>query len=313
MNESSIIEIVRNAFRGVVAPGAFDFTDDAAMMPPVVGDRSRVITTDVVVEGVDFDRALYPVMYAGYRALAQNISDLSAMGAFPVGFVWSLAIPPAYLGSSLLEEFVKGAAVLARLRKIPIFGGDLSSTTGPFVASITAFGDVDGLPLRRSGARVGDRVYVSAPVGGSAAGLRLLRTRTNKESAFDPWLRELSADNANAVRCHITPQPADGHDIATKATAAIDISDGVALDASRLANASRVRLDLDGFAGAVAPGATFDDAMNGGEDYALLFTAPASARVDGIPVGVVSEGDGVWMAGKRVAPKGFDHFAGAQS
>lgn len=312
MNEARIIEIVKAAFGSLVAPGAYDLRDDAAMIPPVIGARSRVVTTDVVVEGVDFDTALYPPMYAGYRALAQNVSDLSAMGAFPVGFVWSLAIPPAWLehDAAAIAELSRGAAVLAKLRTVPLFGGDLSKTSGPLVVGITALGDVDGVPVRRVGARPGDGLFLSREVGGSAAGLRALQARARGPGdgkPFDVWLRDLPEATARCVRDHIMPLPGDPRTLAG-ASAAIDVSDGLALDAHRLAAASGVRLELDGLDAAIAPGATRADALAGGEDYALLFTAPPTARVDGIRLGRVVEGEGVWEGGAPVAVAGWDHF-----
>jgi thiamine-monophosphate kinase len=317
-NEARLIERIQEIFGPLVAPGAYGFLDDAAMVPPVApfthGEKSRVITTDVVVEGVDFERSLYPTMYAGYRALAQNVSDLSAMGALPVGFVWSLALPRPWLDDTHdLFELVRGAAVLAKLRTVPLFGGDLSSTTGPLVVSITAFGDVDGLPVRRAGARPGDVLWLSARVGGSAAGLRLLQARKERggpvdKAAFDAWLRDLDDDSARCVRDHLMPLPGDPR-VLVHATSCIDVSDGLSLDAARLAHASGVRLELDALDDAVAPGATRVDALLGGEDYALLFTAPEGARIDGIRLGRVVEGEGVWEAGVRLEAKGFDHFA----
>jgi thiamine-monophosphate kinase len=321
-DEAALVETIRVAFGSMVAPGAWGFSDDCAMMPPVVGNRSRVVTTDVAVEGVDFDLALYPAMYAGYRALAQNVSDVVAKGAVPVGFVWSLAIPPHWLEGGpeggleggLVAELAKGAAVLSKLRTVPLFGGDLSSTSGPLVISVTAWGDVEGLPCRRAGARAGDELYVSGPLGASAAGLRRLRTRP-AQAAFDGWLRGLSADEAACVRAHITPLPADPREL-VDATAAMDVSDGLLLDASRLARASGLRVELDpaGVDAAIAPGATREDALAGGEDYVLLFAAPprerGGSRVRGFRIGTLLPGEGVWEAGKRLEPRGFDHFRG---
>jgi thiamine-monophosphate kinase len=311
MKEAEIVEVIKGAFGSLVAPGAYELADDAAMIPPVIGHRARVVTTDVVVEGVDFDLGLYPAMYAGYRALAQNISDLSAMGAFPVGFVWSLAIPPPWLERERIAELARGAAVLAKLRMAPLFGGDLSATSGPLVVSITAFGDVEGVPIRRAGARPGDFLWLSGPVGGAAAGLRVLRERQRagpSPEPFEAWLRSLPDALASAVRAHVMPLPGDPAVLAS-ASAAMDVSDGLAIDANRLAAASRVRLELEDLDSALAPAATHEDALHGGEDYALLFTAPPSARVDGLRVGRVVEGEGVWQRGARVEAAGHDHFA----
>lgn len=313
MNENDLIARIKDAFGSVVAPGAWSFGDDAALMPPLLARHTRVITTDVVVEGVDFDRALYPLAHAGARALAQNLSDVGAMGGTPTGFLWSLALPRDDVAGAV-DEFVRGAAALAKMRRVPLFGGDLSSTTGPFTCSITAFGDVDGQPVRRSGARVGDDVWLSAPVGASSAGLRRLRMRdapADDPAAFDAWLRALSDAEARVVRAHIRPLPPDGAALARRATACIDVSDGLAIDAHRLARASKVRLDLDALSAAIDVDGTREDALAGGEDYALLFTLPRgqSAPIDAVRIGRVVEGEGVTSAGVALAAQGFDHFS----
>lgn len=313
MNELDLIGRIRDAFGSVVAPGAWSFSDDAALMPPLLPRHTRVITTDMVVEGVDFDRTLYPLAYAGARALAQNLSDVGAMGGTPTGFVWSLAIPRADVGEAL-DDFVRGTAALAKTRRVPLFGGDLSSTTGPLTCSITAFGDVDGQPVRRSGARVGDDVWLTWPVGASAAGLRRLRARdapVDDPAKFDAWLRALPDAEARIVRAHIRPLPPDGAALAGRATSCIDVSDGLAIDAHRLARASGVRLELDALAAAIDADATRDDALAGGEDYALLFTLPSAhgkPPIEAVRIGRVVEGDGVWADSARIESKGFDHF-----
>lgn len=310
MDEAAIIAAVADAFGPLVAPGAYGFEDDAAALPPAAIGGTRVITTDVMVEGVDFDLSLYPPEYVGIRALAQNLSDLSAMGAWPVGFVWSIALPDSWLDPQLarLRALAAGAAHLAAQWQAPLFGGDLSKTTGPLVVSITALGDTRGPPVRRAGARPGDALWLSGPVGASARGLRLLRTRDSHVTSFDAWLRALPEVDAAQVRAHIAPAPADPQ-ILAGATAAIDVSDGLALDAHRLARASRVRLELDDVARAIAPGAHREDGLSGGEDYVLLFTAPDVARTDAIKVGRVLEGEGVWSLGVPVEARGYDHFA----
>jgi thiamine-monophosphate kinase len=320
VSEAELIDDIWRAFGPLVAPGAYDFVDDAAMIPPLLtssaGERARVITTDVVVEGVDFDRALYPLVYAGFRALAQNLSDVASMGAVPTGFVWSLALPPTWSRDDV-GELARGAAILAKLRKVPLFGGDLSSMPAGSSASIaiTAFGDVTGLPIRRSTALVDDDVFLLAPnaLGASAAGLRLLRARPSS-APFDAWLRALAVDEAACVSAHIKPLPADGALLVhARASACIDLSDGLAKDADRLARASGVSLALDGtaLASVTAAGATRDEALHGGEDYALVFTSSSRAaaeRVGAVHIGRARAGQGVLVDDAPLAPQGFDHF-----
>lgn len=310
-SEQSLVDALRRLF--FVAPGALDLKDDAALLPHVPG-RQRVVTTDLVVEGVDFDRALYPAVYAGMRAMTQNLSDLGAMGATPLGFVWSLAVPPSWSEAELLD-FARGAAVPAKLARLSLYGGDLSRTDGPLVCSITAFGDVEGAPLLRSGARPGDRLFLSAPLGASAAGLRRLRQGDAPldPAAFRAWLTELPELEARAVRAHLQPVLPDGASLVGHASACMDVSDGLSLDAHRLAHASRVRLELDELDAAVDSAATRDDALSGGEDWALLFAARGSPPIDAVRIGsveaaVAPEEVGVWLDGERLEPRGWEHF-----
>ncbi|MBI1945917.1 MAG: thiamine-phosphate kinase [Deltaproteobacteria bacterium] len=310
-SEESLVEAIKGLF--FVAPGALDLKDDAALLPHVPG-RQRVVTTDVVVEGVDFDRALYPVLYAGTRAMLQNLSDVGAMGGAPLGFVWSLAIPSSW-GEHDVLDFARGAAVPAKLARCALYGGDLSRIDGPMVCSITAFGDVEGAPLLRSGARPGDDVWLSSPLGASAAGLRRLRQgdAPREPGPFRAWLAALPELEARAVRAHLHPVLPDGARLVGHANACMDVSDGLSLDAHRLAHASRVRLELDALDAAVDPAATREDALAGGEDWALLFTARGAPPIEAVRIGRVAQATsddevGVWVEGQRLAPRGWEHF-----
>lgn len=313
-SEESLVGALKSLF--FVAPGALDLQDDAALLPHVPG-RQRVVTTDVVVEGVDFDRALYPALYAGMRAMTQNLSDLGAMGAAPLGFVWSLAIPRSWSEAEVLD-FARGAAVPAKLARCALYGGDLSRTDGPLCCSITAFGDVEGAPLLRSGARPGDELWLSAPLGASAAGLRRLRQgdAPRDPAAFRAWLGALPELDARAVRAHLQPVLPDGARLVGHANACMDVSDGLSLDAHRLAHASGVRLELDALDAAVDVAATHEDALCGGEDWALLFTARGAPPIEAVRIGRVlaartPDDVGVWAGAERLAARGWEHFRAA--
>lgn len=310
-SEESLIDAIKGLF--FLAPGALDLKDDAALLPHVPG-RQRVVTTDVVVEGVDFDRALYPALYAGTRAMLQNLSDVGAMGASPLGFVWSLAIPTSWSEAEVLD-FARGAAVPAKLARCALYGGDLSRTSGPMVCSITAFGDVEGAPLLRSGARPGDELWLSAPLGASAAGLRRLQRgdAPREHAQFRAWLGALPELEARAVRAHLQPVLPDGVRLVGHANSCMDVSDGLSLDAHRLAHASHVRLELDAVEAAVDPAGTREDALAGGEDWALLFSARGAPPIDAVRIGRVQaaaapEDVGVWLEGDRLEPRGWQHF-----
>lgn len=305
LDEQAIIDAIAAAFRDLGAL-ADALADDTALLPAQAAGVERVITADVVVEGRDFARALYVLEHAGGRALVQNLSDIAAAGAVPVGFVWSLGIPPT---TSLddVRAFSRGAARVAAAARCPLLGGDLSRTDGPLFAAITILGDVRGARLTRGGAQPGDDVFVSRPTGGSAAGLRALQAGVTLEGAGDI--------DARAIRAHVEPDAelALGQALVGVATACIDVSDGLLLDLSRLARTSRVGLDLDGLAAAVdvSAGATEADAYGGGEDWALAFSAPAGAPVPArcIRIGRVRAGQGLWRGGAPLMPQGYDHFA----
>jgi thiamine-monophosphate kinase len=328
--ESSRIRAIHAAFAQVGAV-ADAFDDDATVLPPVPPGHARVLSADVVVEGVDFDRALFPLAHAGGRALRQNISDLAAMGASPVGFAWSLGIPPAWQPEDV-ATFVRGTAAVAARFGCPLCGGDLSRTAGPFFAAITVWGDVAGAPLARRGLRPGDGVWLSRPTGGAAAGLARLQAARpgDDEAAFAAfWAAEPPA-SAHALAAFLEPEPelALGAALVAGAwaTAAIDVSDGLLLDLDRLARASGVAVRLDGLAAArdVAAGATAGQAHGGGEEFALLFGLPAGtlppAPFDGRAVRLgeamspppVGQG-ALWLVephGLRpLLPTGHDHFA----
>jgi thiamine-monophosphate kinase len=313
MRESDVVARVARAFGDLVAPGALALADDAAALPPTPLGATRVVTTDMVVEGRDFKLTWGGAESAGHRAILQNLSDLSAMGARAVGFVWSLALPRAWIDDDLhLDRFVAGAAALARREHLHLFGGDLSSTDGPFVAAITAFGDVDGAPLVRSAARAGDGLFVAGPLGASRRGLSML---------------EAGLTDAAAVRAHLWHDGVDltlGRRLVGRARGVLDLSDGLAADLPRLCRASRVGAKVDALDDARATTSvgqvSLEDALLGGEDYHLLFTlAPDDDGRDlerAVRIGTITADAGIVVEseGRTIAldddtrPLAFDHF-----
>jgi thiamine-monophosphate kinase len=279
--------------------------DDAA----VIGEQ--VITVDMLIEDVDFTRGV-PLRFIARKSLAVNLSDLAAMGAQPRYAVVALGLPEWVD----VEMLIEALAEAAREYGIEIVGGDLSRSE-KLVISITAIGEVKE-PLLRSGAKAGDRLYVSRPLGGAAAGLQFL----GKPLDDMPYaLREFAQ---SAVQRQIDPEPEIelGLKLAGLATACIDISDGLSTDLDHLCEASNVGAEITHeripvFPGLIESGLNVRDAvLNGGEEYALLFTSrlresELSARV-GRPVyaiGRIVEGRGVKLDGEPLEPRGWDHFA----
>lgn len=284
--------------------------DDGA----VVGDQ--VWTTDMLVEDIDFTRAT-PVRFIARKSLAVNLSDLAAMGAQPQFALLSLALPPWVDADQMLEAYAEAANEHA----IEIVGGDLSSAE-KLAINVVAVGRVVTRPLLRSGAKRGDRIYLSRPVGGAAAGLQLLDAE-GSSYAEKEFIR-------SAVRRQLDPEPEVALGLALarleKVTACIDVSDGLSTDLHLLCEASGCGAEIEKaripvFPDLQAHARAFnidvrDAVLNGGEEYALLFTSPMReaelSSAVGRPVfaiGRIVEGRGVLLDGQPLPAGGFDHFA----
>ncbi|QCR19768.1 thiamine-phosphate kinase [Agrococcus sp. SGAir0287] len=292
----------------LVGPG-----DDAAV---VRADGSFVVTTDTMLEGPDFRAAWSTWADLGAKAAATNLADVAAMGARPTALVVALAVPGATLVADL-EAFADAlaAAVASLAPGCGVVGGDLT-TSDRTVIAVTAFGTLDGRdPVLRSGARVGDRVVVAGELGSAGEGIALLFAQAivdGVESSAEA--ARLRAEHPRAVEAQLAPAPpvAMGPVLAAAgATAMLDVSDALALDASRIADASSVRIALRSAPLSAFP-APLEHVLHGGEDHALLATLPASAPMpDGVvEIGVVEPGAGVTLDGEPLAARGWDPFAG---
>ncbi len=272
--------------------------DDAAVLRPHPGE-DLVFTSDFVLEGRHFTFDTHTAADVGHKALARSLSDLAAMGSEPVFCLVSLAIP-ATLASSWMDHFYKGLLALAAKYNITLAGGDLAKFERIAVDVICCGRVPRGKALLRSGAKAGDRIYVTGELAGSAQGL------ARKHGA--------------AWRRHLRPEPRIAAGIALRklrVSACMDLSDGLSLDLSRLCAESGVGAEI-GPGLPIAPDASLDQALHGGEDYELLFTAPPRIKVPsaiaGLPVtaiGDVTAGHPgkIRFAGRILQPKGFDHFA----
>lgn len=316
MNERQLVARVRELFSDKIG-------DDAA----VVGED--VITTDLLVEDVDFTRAI-PLDLIARKSLAVNLSDLAAMGATPSHAVVALALPEWARENA--DTLLTALARAAREHRIEIVGGDLSRAEKLTIA-ITAIGRASR-PLLRSGARPGDRVYLSRPIGGSAAGLHLLQNGWSVTGEPPGKVGYAEREFAtSAIHRHVDPEPelALGMKLATlkEVTACIDVSDGLSTDLHHLCDASgfgaeieRERLpifpDLMG-SGQLLGIRVQDAVLHGGEEYALLFTSSLresemSMRV-GRPVyaiGRITKDQGVILKQDgqptKLEARGWDHF-----
>jgi thiamine-monophosphate kinase len=271
--------------------------DDAAVLAMRRGEE-LVVTTDFSLEDVHFRRGWHAPEAVGHKCLARGLSDIAAMGGRPVAAFVSLAVPREFTrgkrgASSWVDGFYDGLLALAAQWSVPLAGGDLTEAPGGAraraAADIVVVGAVErGRALLRSGARAGDALYVTGTVGGAAAELRAL-TRSNKRTPAPPaQFRGITT----AQHPHFFPDPRIGVGRALVrrrlATAAIDISDGLSVDLEHLCDESDLSAEVDAGLLPLGRGATLDDALHGGDDYELLFTADADVRVSrkiaGIPV-----------------------------
>jgi thiamine-monophosphate kinase len=258
--EDETLERIRHTLEGGIEGGGL--RDDAATV--TVPDGGPVIVSvDSVVDGVHVDLALCSPHDVGWKALMGALSDLAAMGARPIGALVALCVPEASGGGEMTLGVMEGVAEASQASGCPVVGGDVSAA-GVLVVSVTVMGTVDGgTPVPRSGAAVGDVILVTGPCGGSAAGLRVLRSGA-EVAGLDPVEAALAAAYRRPVA-----RLAEGEAARLAgASAMIDVSDGLALDLHRLADVSGVGFTLDSVP--VAEGAIQEDALGGGEDYELV-------------------------------------------
>ncbi len=313
-------ELIRHYFAAAACARAggdvvLGIGDDCALLTVPVGEQLTV-STDTLVAGVHFPDPCDPYLL-GQRALAVSTSDLAAMGATPVGFTLALTLPSVDPG--WLAEFARGLDAMAAGCDMRLIGGD--TTRGPLSMTLTVFGRVPvGAALLRSGAQPGDLLCVGGWLGDAAGVLPIVLGEREENSV------EASA----LLRRYWSPQPqlALGQALRGKATAALDVSDGLLADCSHIATASSVSLVIEQarvplsnsllrFAG---PDQALQCALAGGDDYLLAFTLPAEAlpnmQAEGWPIhaiGHVAEGEGVRLVdadGNSVDINhlGYNHF-----
>ena len=254
----------RDAAKGAVIRG---IGDDCAVLRVRPGFE-LLVTTDLCIEGIHFRKEWHPPKSVGHRCLTRGLSDIAAMGGEPLACFLSLGLPST-LAQSWVDGFLHGLQDLARRSKVRLAGGDISSSK-QLTADIVVAGQVPaGSALLRSGARSGDRIYVTGNLGGSAAVLKQLyagqEMRPAKTSRhFYPvprieaatWLRQKALANSM-----------------------IDLSDGLSVDLGHICTESGVSATIYADRVPVAKGADLPLALHGGEDYELLFTAPARTKL----------------------------------
>jgi thiamine-monophosphate kinase len=300
--EFAAIAAIQAVLPGPADPSELWIGDDAAVLGFPAG-RRLLLAADTVVAGVHADLTLTSLADLGWKALAAAVSDVAAMGGDAGHAVVTVAGPPG----TALGQLYQGLAAAAAACGCPIVGGDLANATD-LVVTVAVTGSCAGPPVSRAGARPGDAVWVTSALGAAAAGLRLLRAGASGGAA-EP--------RSDLVRAHARPVPQLAAGRAARqagARAMIDISDGLAADVGHLAEASGVGMALE--AVPVADGASREEALHGGDDYALAFCAPAASPVAaafaGLPpphrIGVCTAEAGlVTLDGAPLAPGGWEH------
>ena len=272
-------ELIRRYFAPLAGPGSLKLTDDAAVVDLQPG-RSLVATTDTVIAGVHFLADDPPDLIAR-KALRVNLSDLASMGAEPLGYLLVTALP-AGIDENWVAQFSRGLAQDQAEFSIALLGGDTAFTPGLLSLTITALGQVErGKALLRSGAKPGDRVYVSGTIGDSAFGLKLAK---GEPLTLSP------SEKSSLLDRYRLPQPrlGLGRRLIGVASAAMDVSDGLAADLGHICQASRVGALVEAAKMPVSPAlrsvlevgeASLVEVATGGDDYELLFTAPAAVEL----------------------------------
>jgi thiamine-monophosphate kinase len=276
-SEFSFIEQIRQRASNASANLALGIGDDAAIWREQAG-RERLITTDLLIEDVHFKLDYTPLRCLGHKTLAVSLSDIAAMGGKPEFALLSLGIPKSQISNPDWQEFFDRYFALAHQHGVTLIGGDTSSSPDKLVIDSIVMGSCEaGRAIRRSGAQVGDAIYVTGELGASATGLELLL----RGARFDEAVSDL---RQAAIRAHLLPTPrlALAQRLSGLAHALMDVSDGLAQDLAHICAESGVDAILDFDAVPIAECVrlvratnteAFSLAISGGEDYELLLTA----------------------------------------
>lgn len=296
-------------------PGALGLADDAATLTPPPG-CDLVLKTDGVISGVHFFPD-DPADLVAKKALRMNLSDLAAKGAKPLGFLLAIALPKD-LVEVWLADFARGLGEDAEYYDCPLLGGDTDRTPGPTSVSIMAFGTVpQGTMLRRSGAKAGDRVIVTGTIGDAALGLRL---RQDSAVANNWGLGERLRDDL--LDRYLLPQPRNeiAEILRGSASAAMDVSDGLVGDLSKLCHASAVSADIECQRVPLSEAARkvltadpelMETVLTGGDDYEIIATV-APSKLRPLTTAAQTLGVSVTEIGQVTAGDGDARFVGAQ-
>ncbi len=345
IGELKLLKQIKRRFKNVNSDILIGIGDDAALLKSF--KKNFLVTTDMMVEGVHFNLSYITPYQLGFKLVSINVSDIYAMGGVPRYLLLNLAMNKNTLIETF-DSFFDGVKRATLLYRLSLVGGDISSTNKGMILSATIIGYAQK-SLSRSGAKIGDRIYVTNNLGDSACGLALLKmvktpvpierinlkakvkevSTKNKDSMLRSFCSELSEkglewnDVEPLLRRHLLPEARDPEKFIRYATSMIDISDGLLIDLSRLCDESKVgarvfikniplSLELKKTASHLGLSPT-KLALSGGEDYELLFTAHRDKKVEAIYIGDIIESERVIIdkSGKKKTfiPEGYQHFA----
>jgi thiamine-monophosphate kinase len=331
IGELSLLEQIRSGFSKKSGRVLVGIGDDAAVLKPK--DEYLLVTTDMMVEGVHFDLRFVTAYQLGFKLISVNVSDIYAMGGKPFYLLLNIAVN-RNTRKTFIDMLFDGVKDAANFYHVDLIGGDLSSTKEGISTAATLIGYARKY-IRRSGARAGDRIYVTGNLGDSACGLELLR-KINKPVAFQakktgfgdrhpaktPRLDLPFSTTGPLIRRHLLPEARNPKNLVDAATSMIDISDGLLIDLSRLCNESKVGATIREKNIPLSSGlrktalnlgiSPLNLALSGGEDYELLFTAPPEKKVKAIYIGDITKKGRVIvdMKGreKTFSAEGYQHF-----
>lgn len=305
IGEFGLIKCIRNSCK-VSSPDILKgIGDDAAAIK--IAARKILITSDIMLEGVHFDLSFMTFYQLGYKILAVNISDIFAMGGNPKYFLLSLGIPKDY-DSEDIDALYSGLRDAAKKFGVAIIGGDTCASIYGLIVNGTLIGDADRI-IYRSGANIGDGIFVSGTLGDSAMGLMLLKNQ------------ELKFKGQKLKRRHLMPDPKPLKNT-EGITAMIDISDGLLIDLSHICDESKTgaiiykdKIPLSRELRKISQllgNDPFEFALRGGEDYILLFTASADFKTDAVRIGEITK-KGRFIINEKgektpFKAEGYEHF-----
>lgn len=321
IGELSLLAGIRERFRVDSKEVIAGIGDDSAVIAP--RSKKLLMTSDMMMEGVHFDLSYMTPYQLGFKIVSVNVSDIYAMGGTPQFMLLDAAMK-RNADDKFIKSFLSGIQDAMKMYRVMLIGGDLSSTKSGMSIAATLIGYAKR-PVMRSGARPGDKIYVTGSLGDSACGLELLKKikKPVRIESGDKINKPLSWNSMRLlIKHHLMPVARDSKKYAAMATAMIDISDGLFIDLSRLCDESnagaRIHMKNIPVSKEMKKAASFlkldpyELATSGGEDYELLFTAHRRKKVDAACIGEITESDRtvVDLDGieRPFSPEGYQHW-----